>query len=170
MDWPAFGSHIVGRSSTTVSGTEGAALDTGSLSRSLPSWASCKITAEVIVLVIEAIRKWVLPTYLCWSGREICSSRSGLRLAQQLRYHRPGTPRDLDPRRRAEKALVAVVAECHVRGVRPRRVDGSVKTLGIESLSKSQVSRMAAQLDEMVTGASFTSCALTSACSFASSR
>jgi transposase-like protein len=57
----------------------------------------------------------------------------------------------LDPRRRAEKALVAVVAECYVRGVRTRRVDGLVKTLGIESLSKSQVSRMAGELDEMVT-------------------
>jgi transposase-like protein len=57
----------------------------------------------------------------------------------------------LDPRRRAEKALVAVVAECYVRGVSTRRVDGLVKTLGIESLSKSQVSRMAAELDVMVT-------------------
>lgn len=56
-----------------------------------------------------------------------------------------------DHRRRAEKALVAVVAECYVRGVSTRRVDGLVKTLGIESLSKSQVSRMAAELDEMVT-------------------
>lgn len=56
----------------------------------------------------------------------------------------------LDPRRRAEKALVAVVAECYVRGVSTRRVDGLVKTLGIESLSKSQVSRMAAELDVMV--------------------
>jgi transposase-like protein len=56
----------------------------------------------------------------------------------------------LDPRRRAEKALVAVVAECYVRGVSTRRVDGLVKTLGIESLSKSQVSRMAGELDEVV--------------------
>jgi hypothetical protein len=55
----------------------------------------------------------------------------------------------LDPRR-AEKALVSVVAECYVRGVSTRRVDGLVKTLGIESLSKSQVSRMAAELDEIV--------------------
>jgi putative transposase len=56
----------------------------------------------------------------------------------------------LDPRRRAEKALVAVVAECYIRGVSTRRVDGLVKTLGIEGLSKSQVSRMAGELDEMV--------------------
>jgi putative transposase len=57
----------------------------------------------------------------------------------------------LDPRRRAEKALVAVVAECYIRGVSTRRVDGLVKTLGIESVSKSQVSRMASELDELVT-------------------
>ena len=56
----------------------------------------------------------------------------------------------VDSRRRAEKALVAVVAECYVRGVSTRRVDGLVKSLGIESLSKSQVSGMAAELDEMV--------------------
>ena len=53
----------------------------------------------------------------------------------------------LEPRRRAERALVAVVAECYVRGVSTRRVEGLVQTLGIEGLSKSQVSRMAADLD-----------------------
>lgn len=53
----------------------------------------------------------------------------------------------LEPRRRAERALVAVVAECYVRGVSTRRVEGLVHTLGIESLSKSQVSRMAKELD-----------------------
>jgi putative transposase len=56
----------------------------------------------------------------------------------------------LEPRRRAEKALVAVVAECYVRGVSTRRVEGLVQALGIESLSKSQVSRMAAELDDQV--------------------
>jgi putative transposase len=53
----------------------------------------------------------------------------------------------LEPRRRAERALVAVVAECYVRGVSTRRVEGLVQTLGIEQLSKSQVSRMATELD-----------------------
>jgi transposase-like protein len=56
----------------------------------------------------------------------------------------------LEPRRRAERALVAVVAECYVRGVSTRRVEGLVQTLGIERLSKSQVSRMAKELDEEV--------------------
>jgi transposase-like protein len=56
----------------------------------------------------------------------------------------------LEPRRRAERALVAVVAECYVRGVSTRRVEGLVQTLGIEGLSNSQVSRMAKELDAEV--------------------
>ena len=40
-------------------GTPGTYFDTGSSRLSLPSWASCRITAAVIVLVFEAIRKWV---------------------------------------------------------------------------------------------------------------
>ena len=57
----------------------------------------------------------------------------------------------LEPRRRAERALVAVVADCYLRGVCTRRVDKLVQTMGIEGISKSQVSRMAAELDETVT-------------------
>ena len=53
----------------------------------------------------------------------------------------------LEPRRRAERALVAVVAECYVRGVSTRRVEGLVATLGIASLSKSQVSELAETID-----------------------
>jgi transposase-like protein len=56
----------------------------------------------------------------------------------------------LDRRRRAERAFVSVVAECYVRGVSTRRVEGLVKTLGIETISKSRVSVMAAELDEAV--------------------
>jgi putative transposase len=56
----------------------------------------------------------------------------------------------LEPRRRGERALVAVVAECYVLGVSTRRVDALVKSLGIEGISKSQVSRLAATLDEAV--------------------
>jgi transposase-like protein len=56
----------------------------------------------------------------------------------------------LEPRRRAERALTQVVAECYVKGVSTRRVEGLVQTLGIEHLSKSQVSRMAKDLDAEV--------------------
>ncbi len=56
----------------------------------------------------------------------------------------------LTARRRAERALVAVVAECYVKGVSTRRVDGLIKTLGIDGISKSQVSELAKSLDEHV--------------------
>jgi transposase-like protein len=56
----------------------------------------------------------------------------------------------LQRRKRAESALITVVADCYLAGVSTRRMDKLVKTLGIDSLSKSQVSRMAAELDEHV--------------------
>jgi putative transposase len=56
----------------------------------------------------------------------------------------------LERRKRAEAALVSVVATCYLLGVSTRRMDKLVQTLGITSLSKSQVSRMAADLDEQV--------------------
>ena len=56
----------------------------------------------------------------------------------------------LERRRRAERALIAVVAECYLLGVSTRRVENLVNTLGIERISKSQVSEMARSLDAMV--------------------
>ena len=56
----------------------------------------------------------------------------------------------LERRKRAESALITVVADCYLAGVSTRRMDKLVKTLGINSLSKSQVSRMAGDLDEHV--------------------
>jgi transposase-like protein len=59
-------------------------------------------------------------------------------------------PSWLEPRRRAEQALVAVVAEAYVQGVSTRKVEAVVQALGIAGLSKSEVSRLAASLDEQV--------------------
>jgi putative transposase len=56
----------------------------------------------------------------------------------------------LERRKRSESALITVVADCYLAGVSTRRMDKLVKTLGIDSLSKSQVSRMAAELDATV--------------------
>jgi putative transposase len=56
----------------------------------------------------------------------------------------------LERRKRAEAALISVVATCYLLGVSTRRMDKLVATLGITSLSKSQVSRMAAELDAQV--------------------
>ena len=56
----------------------------------------------------------------------------------------------LERRKRAESALITVVADCYLAGVSTRRMDKLVKQLGIHSLSKSQVSRMAKDLDQIV--------------------
>ncbi|WP_144879752.1 IS256 family transposase, partial [Micrococcus luteus] len=56
----------------------------------------------------------------------------------------------LERRKRAESALITVVADCYLAGVSTRRMDKLVRQLGIDSLSKSQVSRMAQELDEHI--------------------
>jgi len=59
-------------------------------------------------------------------------------------------PSLLEPRRRAERALVAVVQEAYVQGVSTRRVDDLVQALGMQGISKSQVSRLCSELDNEV--------------------
>jgi transposase-like protein len=58
----------------------------------------------------------------------------------------------LEPRSRSERALVSVVADLYLAGVSTRRVDKVVRQLGIQGISKSQVSRLAGELDELVEG------------------
>lgn len=59
-------------------------------------------------------------------------------------------PSWLEPRKRAEQALVAVVREAYVQGVSTRKVDDLVKALGLDGISKSQVSRLCQSLDAEV--------------------
>jgi transposase-like protein len=65
---------------------------------------------------------------------------------------RPGTyfPSLLQPRRRAEHALLAVVQEAYVHGVSTRKVDELMKALGLDGISKSEVSRICSELDPLV--------------------
>jgi putative transposase len=56
----------------------------------------------------------------------------------------------LEPRRRAEKAIVQVVAEAYLRGVSVRRIECLVQTLGIDRLSKSRVAEMAKEQGGLV--------------------
>ena len=56
----------------------------------------------------------------------------------------------LQPRRRAEQAFVSVIADAYLAGVSTRRVEKLVAQLGIERMSKSQVSRLAKSLDQIV--------------------
>jgi putative transposase len=59
-------------------------------------------------------------------------------------------PAFLEPRRTAEKALTAVIQEAYVHGVSTRSVDDLVKAMGGTGVSKSQVSRLCAEIDERV--------------------
>ena len=59
-------------------------------------------------------------------------------------------PAFLEPRKAAEQALVAVVQEAYVKGVSTRNVDDLVQALGMSGISKSQVSRLCAELDGKV--------------------
>lgn len=64
----------------------------------------------------------------------------------------PGSyfPSLLEPRRRGERALVAVVQEAYVHGVSTRKVDDLMRALGLEGISKSEVSRVCGALDAEV--------------------
>ena len=59
-------------------------------------------------------------------------------------------PGFLEPRRTAEKALVAVVQEAYIQGVSTRSVDELVKAMGMSGISRSQVSRLCGEIDERV--------------------
>ncbi len=78
-------------------------------------------------------------------------TRAG-RIALAIPKLRKGTyfPSFLEPRRTAEKALVAVIQEAYVHGISTRSVDDLVKAMGAGGMSKSQVSRLCAEIDERV--------------------
>jgi putative transposase len=59
-------------------------------------------------------------------------------------------PSLLEPRRRVEQALLSVIQEAYVLGVSTRKVEGLVRSLGMEGISKSEVSRICLGLDEEV--------------------
>jgi putative transposase len=59
-------------------------------------------------------------------------------------------PGFLEPRRMAEKALTAVIQEAYVHGISTRSVDDLVRAMGCSGVSKSQVSRLCADIDERV--------------------
>jgi len=59
-------------------------------------------------------------------------------------------PSLLEPRRRAEQALLAVVQQAYVEGVSTRKVDELLQALGLSGIDKSAVSRTCKALDEVV--------------------
>jgi putative transposase len=59
-------------------------------------------------------------------------------------------PSFIEPRRRAEKALLAVVQQAYIEGVSTRKVDDLLQSLGLAGMDKSQVSRTCKELDGLV--------------------
>ena len=59
-------------------------------------------------------------------------------------------PTFLEPRRTAEKALMAVIQEAYIHGISTRAVDDLVRAMGLTGTSKSQVSRLCEVIDERV--------------------
>ena len=78
-------------------------------------------------------------------------TRAG-RIALRIPKLRKGSyfPGFLDPRRMAEKALTAVIQEAYIQGISTRSVDSLVRALDMGGVSKSQVSRLCAEIDERV--------------------
>jgi transposase-like protein len=124
------------------------------------------VLREGVRVLAEAVMALEVEQHLGASRHERTPQRDGYRNGSRERVWdtRVGTidlrvprvrdgsffPRLLEPRTRAERALVAVVQEAYVSGVSTRRVDGLVKSLGLEGVSKSQVSRLCQELDAEV--------------------
>ncbi len=87
-----------------------------------------------------------------YRAREWDTRAGTVELAIPRLRHGSYFPSFLEHRRRAEKALAQVVATSYLLGVSTRRVEKLAASLGVTGLSKSQVSAMAAELDEMVEG------------------
>src|ERR1700761_303372 len=87
-----------------------------------------------------------------YRAREWDTRAGTVELAVPKLRHGSCFPSFLEHRRRAERALASVVATSYLLGVSTRRVEKLAASLGVQGLSKSQVSAMAAELDEMVEG------------------
>lgn len=134
-----------------------------------------KVLAQDEPDVLRELLKVFLEALMGAEADSVCGASYGERTDERVNSRNGYRPRDLDSRvgtidlavpklrsgtyfpdwllenrRRAERALTAVIAECYVKGVSTRRVDGIVRALGIDGISSSQVSRMAKSLDTEV--------------------
>jgi transposase-like protein len=122
------------------------------------------VLREGVQLLAEGLMELEVTQHLGAERHERSASRTGQRNGTRDRRWdtRVGTidltvprvrdgsyfPSLLEPRKRAERALVAVVQEAYIQGVSTRRLDEVVRSLGMTGISKSQVSRLCAELDE----------------------
>jgi transposase-like protein len=138
----------------------------GELLRKAEADPGVDVLREGVRVLAEALMDIEVAQHLGASRHERTAARDGYRNGYRERTWdtRVGTiglrvprvrdgsyfPALLEPRTRAERALVAVVQEAYVGGVSTRRVDDLVKALGLEGISKSQVSRLCQELDAEV--------------------
>jgi putative transposase len=124
------------------------------------------VLRETVRKIAQAFMEWEVTQHVGAERHERTAERTGQRNGYRDRDGdtRVGTidlkvprvrdssyfPRLLEPRRRAERALVAVVQEAYVQGISTRRVDEVVQALGMQGISKSQVSRLCQDLDQEV--------------------
>ena len=87
----------------------------------------------------------------CMRGERDWQTRAGT-VELRIPKLRKGSyfPAFLEPRRTAEKALTAVIQEAYIQGISTRSVDDLVRAMGLDGVSKSQVSRLCAEIDERV--------------------
>ena len=106
---------------------------------------------EAVAVLAEAVMEAEVAAQIGAGHGERSPERAGS-IELQIPKLRQGSyfPALLEPRRRAERALLSVVQQAYVEGVSTRRVDDLVRSLGCEGISKSQVSRICAELDGVV--------------------
>ena len=117
---------------------------------------------EALIVLVEGIMDAEVSARTGAGYRERVTQRNGYRSRQwdtrvgtmdlRIPRLRVGSyfPSLLEPRRRSGRALLGVIQQAYVEGVSTRRVDDLVKALGCDGISKSQVSRICAELDEVV--------------------
>lgn len=135
----------------------------------------CKIVEQSEPDILRSLMNTVIHSIMNMEVDSICAAEYGQRSDDRQNYRNGYRSRKLDtrlgsldlaiprvrqgsyypqwllePRRRIEKALVSIIAECYVTGVSTRKVEHIAQTMGIEQLSKSKVSEIAKTLDEQV--------------------
>ena len=131
--------------------------------RKIAEGAGSDLLRELVQMTVQQLMSADADAQRTGEGGELLAQRNGYRsrrwdtrvgsIGLQIPKLRQGTYYPgwlLEPRTRSEKALTAVVAEAYLSGVSTRRVEDLAQTLGIENLSKSQVSEMARSLDSHV--------------------
>jgi transposase-like protein len=137
------------------------------VARQLASGEHGDLLQEAVALVAREFMEAEIATHVGAEYRQVSDERTAQRngyrprvwetrvgeielLVPKARSGPAYFPSFLEPRRRCEQAIVAVVMEAYVNGVSTRKVDRLVEQLGIAGMDKDRVSRLCRELDEHV--------------------